>query len=151
MQQGFDVAALHYLLKPVSDKKLAEVLDRAVHNLAYTVKEVFLETDDAAMRVRENQILYAEAFAHSTAVYIEEKKQIIKVELKMAISKLKEMLSNDFIKCHRSYIVNLPRIERITKTDVVMEGDRIVPLSRRMYAEVNQAFIEYHKGGWRTR
>ena len=43
---GFDVSALHYLIKPATEAKLFPVLDRAVQNLAYRERSVLLSTAD---------------------------------------------------------------------------------------------------------
>ena len=43
---GFDVSALHYLIKPVDAAKLCPVLDRAVANLAYRERRVLVSTAD---------------------------------------------------------------------------------------------------------
>ena len=60
------------------------------------------------------------------------------------ISDMEAQLGDGFVRCHRSYIVGLRHVNRITKTDVVLDGGEAIPLSRRMYNEVNQAFIAYH-------
>ena len=65
------------------------------------------------------------------------------IEVKLPISTLNEQLDNTFVRCHRSYIVGIRHIDRITKTDVILDNEKSIPLSRRMYQETNQAFIKY--------
>jgi hypothetical protein len=64
----------------------------------------------------------------------------------MNIGGIEKSVGSGFARCHRSYIVNLAHIRRITKTEVVMENGKAVPLSRRLYTAVNRAFIDYHTG-----
>ncbi|MBQ4604599.1 MAG: LytTR family transcriptional regulator DNA-binding domain-containing protein, partial [Clostridia bacterium] len=45
-----------------------------------------------------------------------------------------------------SYIANLQHISRITKTDVVFDNGKSIPVSRRMYNDVNMAFINFYRG-----
>ncbi len=48
----------------------------------------------------------------------------------------------DFIKCHRSYICRVRAIFRIDKVSVYFDDGSNIPVSRRMYEKVNQAFIQ---------
>ena len=52
----------------------------------------------------------------------------------------------DFLFCHRSYLVNLRRVSRVGRQDIGMEGGALVPVSRRMYNEVNDRFIRAFVG-----
>ena len=154
MPDGYEVGALHYLIKPVEYEQLAAVLDRALAGRAVTEREVLLETENGILRIPESRVLCAEAFGHDSAVTMEQgdgKRESCTVRL--PISKLHEVLGTSFIFCHRSYLVNLARVEGITKTDVVLEGGLKLPLSRRLYTAVNQQFIQYHRtqgGGHET-
>ena len=56
-----------------------------------------------------------------------------------------ELDKNEFVKTHRSYLVNLQYIEKITKSECLLVDNRKVPLSRNSYKSVNSSFIEYHK------
>ena len=58
---GFDVSALHYLIKPVDERKLYPVLDKAVQNLTYRQRSVLIATSDADVKVSLADILYVEA------------------------------------------------------------------------------------------
>ena len=58
---------------------------------------------------------------------------------------LKEALGEGFIATHRAYLVNLAHVQRITKTDVILDDGSAVPLSRRLYDEVNRAYIAYYR------
>lgn len=61
------------------------------------------------------------------------------------ISGLEERLGDGFVRCHRSYLVSLKYIQKITRTDVEMDTGDKIPLSRRKYDVVNQAFIRYYR------
>ncbi len=136
--EGYEVDALHYLVKPVSEEKLSEVLDRAAARLAVEPPSVILSVEGATVKLFEADILYAEAFAH----YIEIHTRTDVYRLKENISAFKERLSGDFYRAHRSYLINLKAVERISRTGVTLAGGAEVPLSRGKYDDVNRAFIE---------
>jgi DNA-binding LytR/AlgR family response regulator len=142
IQEGYDVSALHYLMKPVDENKLFAVLDKAVMRIARQSPTLLLPVDGDTKRVAVDDILYIESFAHySEVVTISETSTV-----KIPISKLEEQLRNKLVRSHRSYLVNIKRIARITKTDVVLDNGKVIPLSRRLYGDVNKAFINYFKG-----
>jgi DNA-binding LytR/AlgR family response regulator len=142
MAEGYEVDALHYLLKPIKEKKLCSVLDKAVKNLGKKEPSILLSVDGEEKLFPIREIWYAEAFAHSAVLYTREGS----LELGYSISELENLLGKDSVRCHRSYLVGLAHIVSITKTDVILAGNRTVPLSRREYQKVNQAFIRYYKG-----
>ena len=139
--EGYEVSALNYLMKPVGREKLFGELDRAVINLGRAEKALTLQTGDGAARFALSEILYIEAFGHGAAVVTKDGPH----EVRDGIGGIEASLDESFVKCHRSYIVGIRHVKLITKTDAVLDDGAKVPLSRRLYAEVNRAFIDYYK------
>lgn len=136
--EGYEVDALHYLMKPVSERKLFEVLDRAAARLALEPPSVVVSFDGGTVKLPEADILYVESFAH----YIEIHTRADVYRLKESITAFENKLSSDFYRTHRSYIVNLKAVERISRTGVTLAGGTEIPLARGKYDDVNRAFIE---------
>ena len=61
----------------------------------------------------------------------------------MALTKFYEQLDETFFKVHRSFVVGLKYIKKITRTDVTMTNGASVPISRGLYDEVHAALIKY--------
>jgi DNA-binding LytR/AlgR family response regulator len=141
MAEGYEVSALHYLMKPVSEKKLFDVLDKACKNLNKIEKAILLSIDGENVRIPVNDIVYAESFAHTVEITTSNGK----IKANLSISELETELGDGFISCHRSYIVGLKYIKRISKNEVVLDNDVPIPLSRRLYNKVNQSFIKFFK------
>jgi len=143
INEGYDVSALHYLMKPVNETKLYEVLDKAVKAAAKNLTALFLPVEGEQIRILASDVIYIESFAHFSEVITI--KDVFKV--KMHISELEKQLDEKFARCHRSYIVGLRYIDKITKTEIILDNGKTVPLSRRLYGEVNKALIKYFTGG----
>ena len=139
---GYDVSALHYLMKPVDENKLFEVLDRASERLKSVGQVLLVHTQEATVKVPFDDILYIEAFAHNIVIHT----KTASIETRTKISEIEKSAGNGFVRCHRSYIVGLNHICSITKTEVILDGGKNIPLSRRLYKDINLAFIAYHKG-----
>ncbi len=137
MAEGYDVGALHYLLKPVSREKLFSVLDRARAHLPKPRRAVLLPCGDGVARLFAEEILYAEVFSHSMVFHADG----THFEARMTVAQAQAALGEGFVRCHRSYIVNLCRVRQIRKTDLLLDDGRTVPLARRAWPEVNRAFL----------
>ena len=141
MQDGYDVEALHYLLKPVDKDKLFAVLDRYASRHSADSRVIFPSGDESVC-VNADDIMYLEAFGKKTQITLRGGKEI---ECTCGLSAAAEKLGENFVSCHRSYVVNLGFVRSISKTDVTLDNGRKIPLSRRQYDTVNKAFIGYYK------
>ena len=142
ISEGYEVSALHYLMKPVKQDKLFAVLDRAVAAIQKTERVVLLPVDGEMLRLPMGQIEYVEAFSHAVAVTTEADT----IQVKMPISEIEKLLGEGFVRCHRSYLVGLKYIARLSKTEVILDNRKTLPLSRSAVATVHKAFISYYTG-----
>ena len=68
------------------------------------------------------------------------------MEVRCGINTLEEQLEGkNFIRCHRSYIVGLAYTARIKKKELLLDDGTSVPVSRRLFQEVNRAFVAYYR------
>ena len=79
-----------------------------------------------------------EAFLHYISIHTKEKEY----KIKESISSFEKRLTDDFFRIHRSYLVSLKALTRISRTEVAIEGGTLLPLARGKYDAVNRAFIE---------
>jgi len=140
--EGYEVSALHYLMKPVSEEKLFAVMDRAVQNCNKTEKYLLVTVNQTLKRILVSSIMYAETFAHYVMLVTTEGEY----QIRENTSVLAERLGEDFVRPHRSYLVNLRYVHSISKTEVLMDNRKPIPLSRYNYQKINQDFIQYYKG-----
>lgn len=136
--EGYEVDALHYLIKPVQSDKLFTVLTKATEKLAVVPNSVIVNVNGETVKLFESDILYIESFLHYIVIYT--KKQEYKI--KESISDFAKKLSGDFYRTHRSYLVSLKNIVRISRTAVTLEGGTEIPLARGKYDDINRAYIE---------
>lgn len=138
IQDGYEVEALHYLLKPVTEEKLDMVLERAVERLAFLEKSLILVIHGEMVRIPLHEIRYLEVQKNYVTIHAQED-----YEIKQPLYELEEKLDDGFCRTGRSFIVNLHYIKRITKKEVILNNGTALPLSRGMYDWINQAMIRY--------
>lgn len=152
MSQGYDVRACHFLVKPVEEGKLKAVLDKALKEIRKKEDYLILEEETELERIPVSRILYAEAFSHTTVMYLtpEKGEKVVRREVRMCLSDVAELLPcTGFFRCHRSYLVHLLYIRRIDRTGVFLDYDVVIPVSRGKREALYQAFLEYHRGEMR--
>lgn len=135
--EGYDVAALHYLMKPVREEKLFAVLDRAADKVARNEKVLHFEVGGEMVRVPVYQIRYAEVMGNYVTIHAAED-----VTVKMTLGELEKLLDERFYRAGRSIIVNITQISRVTKTAIRLDDGTVIPLPRGAYEGVNRAIIE---------
>lgn len=140
ISEGYEVAALHYLLKPVKKEKLFSVLDRAVEKIADDGKKLLLETPDETALVPIYEISCIEVIKNYITVHAGRD-----YTLKMPLKDIESELDSRFLRVGRSYIVNLGFITRVTRTEVYLKDGKKVPLPRGAYEKVNRAIIDMKK------
>lgn len=136
--EGYEVDALHYLVKPVPERKLLEVLEKAAERLAEEPPYVVIACEGETIKLYEADILYVESFQHYISIHTREREYKIKEN----ISAFADRLGADFFRIHRSCLVSLRYVVRISRTSITLEGGAELPLARGKYDAVNRAFIE---------
>ena len=135
--EGYEVAALHYLMKPVKKEKLLSVLDRAVEKLSKNEKVINMELVGELVRIPIYQIRYADVLGNYVTVHAAQE-----YTFKMTLSDLQKELDERFLRVGRSCIVNLTQISRVTKTLIKLSDGTEIPLPRGAFDSVNRAIIK---------
>jgi len=142
--EGYDVSAVHYLLKPIKEEKLHSALNKAMAQISLPKRTIAVDTSDGIVLVAVDDIVYIEALGHEPAIHF--CKNV--VNCKMPLYKIEETVSDErFVKVHRSYLVNLAFVKRITRADIILDDGTALPLSRRLYKDVNSSLMKYVTGG----
>lgn len=135
--EGYEVDALHYLIKPISVEKLTQVLTKAAEKLSVEPPSVVISCEGETVKLYESDIRYVESFLHYIVIHTKDKEYKIKENM----SVFEKRVSDDFYRIHRSYLVSLKHITRISRTSVNI-GNTELPLSRGKYDDINRAFIQ---------
>lgn len=139
--EGYEVGAFRYLMKSEAEEKLSPLLDHVASEQGQEKEYLLIRAGGGEERLELSSILYLEASKHDTILYTKEENRL----LKLPISKLAELLPENFLFSHRSFIVNLQYLERLSKTECLMSNAATVPVSRAAYGALNEAFIAYYK------
>ena len=154
--EGFKVNAVDYLLKPFG----MQDFQRAANRLRERAQEVsgfrfqvsgsriqgtenadtiFVKTDYKVVKVSISDIRYIEGMSEYLKIFIEgEPKPIVTL---LSMKKMEEKLPENFMRIHRSYIVNLTKIQEVNKNRIIMDAETFLPIGD-MYKEAFQKYID---------
>ena len=135
--EGYEVSALHYLMKPVERDKLFSVLDRAAANLEKAERRLRVTFERRTDYVPFSKILYLEAQKQYVRIVTEGEEYRMKASLAETATQLDEF----FFSCQRSFIVNLRHVARILPDRVVLKNGAEVPISRGMAEKIGREMI----------
>ncbi len=135
--EGYEVAALHYLTKPVNPDKLFQVLTRAVGRLARNEPTLTLELPGETVRVPLGKIRYVDVLHNYVTVHAGRDYTV-----KRPLAELEQALDERFYRIGRSCIVNLAFVSRVTRAAVELSGGESLPLPRGQYEGLNRAIIQ---------
>ncbi|MCX4305917.1 MAG: LytTR family DNA-binding domain-containing protein [Acetatifactor sp.] len=134
--EGYEVAALHYLLKPVSPEKLFSTLDRALERQEIDGRKIVFQTSVETVQLLLYEIRYIEVIKNYITIYAKDSYTV-----KRTLKEIEKELDERFLKVGRSYIVNLHFVSRVTRSEIFLRGGGSVPLPRGAYETVNRAII----------
>lgn len=134
--EGYEVAALHYLMKPVSREKLFTVLDRALEKRKQEERCLNLELSGEMVRIPFYEIRYLDVRQNYVTVHAKQDYTI-----KRTLGDFEKELDDRFCRIGRAMIVNLKYIQRVTKTEVHLSDGTVLPLPRGAYEPLNRAII----------
>lgn len=135
---GYEVEALYYLLKPVNENKLNEVLNKAVEKLNKNKKAIIIQYQGEMIRIPLYEIKYIDVQKNYITIHANEN-----IRVKQTLSDIERELDESFFRTGRSYIVNITYIKKVTKKEIYLITKDIIPLPRGMYESLNNYIIKF--------
>lgn len=145
--EGYNLDVIDYLVKPISFQRFCKAIDKASELIRYNgetkaseiptkeTKEIaatndyfFVKTNRKIVKVKYDQLLFVQSFGEYVKLYTQD-------DVLLALqttSFMEEMLpATDFIRIHRSSIININHIKEIIGNEVLIDQHRLT-ISKRM-------------------
>ncbi len=140
---SFDVFPVQYLIKSdTSSDKYEKVLLKVIQIVQQKSTERFLvDSNNEQTLIPLNLILYFETFKRKVTIHYD---LVKKIEYYATLREVENQLRNkDFIRVHRSYIVNLQYISNLQKDGVTLADSTFIPIGITYYDKVKKLFFDY--------
>lgn len=145
MQLAFGKNVYGYLEKQVSYNEFWFYMERAVNDILDEKEVVYCKNNHRVERIYLREISYIKAYGRYTQLFLHRKNEYRLCDFSFREWYL-EMENKSFARCHRSYLVNLFYIKRISK-EIELLNEIKIPLSREMRAEFKQNYEGYMRSG----
>ena len=142
---AFDLYAFQYLLKPLDEKKFAEVLDRAVKEAGRKKEKRGIFIKARNLTLAQTDILYIESRGKKVEIHTARDEESI--EIYAAMDELEGQLGEGFYRCHRAYIVNMAYITEYANDSIILTNGDTVYLAKKKYSEFVKAYMWYLQSG----
>ncbi|MEF9976684.1 MAG: LytTR family DNA-binding domain-containing protein [Oscillospiraceae bacterium] len=140
--EAFDVMPLHYIIKQdTTDDKFCQVFLKAIAlTKNHQTQSFVFETQGKVNRVPLEDILYFEVrirqvFLYTATEHVSFYSQIAVVE--------KQLEKKYFVRCHRSFVVNLKHIRSISNCDIELTNGHVLPIGSKYLKDLRHSFSEY--------
>ncbi|MCC0715044.1 LytR/AlgR family response regulator transcription factor [Clostridioides sp. ES-S-0077-01] len=140
VQEGYEVRAYRYLLKPIKlgdlEKHLISCFNEIERNKG---KELILSSKTEIFKINTADIYYIEVLKREITIHTKTSKHSINMTMDNIESKINQ---KNFHRCHKSYLVNLDYVVNVKQYVATMENKEEVPISRYRFKEFKEVYLE---------
>ena len=142
--EAFDVEALQYLLKPITQERVFGVLDRFLESEEEERKKyILLKREGRFAKVAVNDLVYCEAQGKTQCLHFADGRESWQ---RMTMMELYELLSpyQEFVKIGAAFIVNMEYIDSLGAQDICLTGGRKIYLPRGAYKGLREQYLNFY-------
>ncbi len=142
--EAFDVDAMQYLVKPVTEDRLFLLLDDLLQDIDEERRKfILLKIEGNLVRVALNDIVYCEAQGKRQCLYLADGTSRV---LRMTMAKFSEQLLSyqEFVKIGVAFIVNLGYIDSLNTKEICMDNGVKIYLPRGTFKSLRERYFSYY-------
>lgn len=139
--ESFSFGANDYIVKPIKQTEIDRAFSKCRSVFLKNARFINVMSERMELKIPISKILYVETYGRETFFHTGERK--IRSTAPLLLDNLEKMLGNNFLRCHRSYIVNLVYVVKIEGEDFLMRDGSTVPLRQRGRSKLREAYANF--------
>ena len=140
MADGYEVGAAHYLVKPYTAEAVGVAFERCLRTIGTMERFVEVTSGGYKRKLLLSQIICVESQNKSCLIKTQDESLRVYVRLNDLLSLIDDEC---FLRCHRSFAVNLNHVACITGKDFLMKDNSLVPIKREDRSQIKQTLQNY--------
>lgn len=137
--EGYSVYPIHYLIKPLQEDALREVLLRD-YEKNYRPASIPIPIKGGLTHLTVDSVLYIESLGRVVIIHTKDRD----MEVTMPLREVWKLLPpGTFAQCHKSFLVSMGQIRDLTRMSVELKSGQTLPVGRVYYEDTLSVFTEY--------
>lgn len=139
-EEVYETNHISFIRKPISRERLKAALDKAVQNIYENDSRVHRITNGhSIINVKPGSILYIESIKRKLVYTCTDNT----IEVYGKLSEVQQRLGNGFVRCHKSFLVNIEHIRELHDNNILLDNGREIAVSRGCYADTRRTLLNY--------
>lgn len=143
IEDVFETNLIYLLKKPINEEKITKAINKAFENINESLKYIVIKCGKDNRKVYINDINYVESEGRLIKFNLD--REVITTYGK--ISDVDGELDNSFVRIHKSYLVNMKKIKNYALNKVVLENNKVLPISRTYAKKCKETIFDFLKIG----
>lgn len=140
VQDGYEVRAYRYLLKPIELEELKKHVLTCIKEIENKNNYILIKNKSNTYKIHSNEIKYIEVQKKNMLIHTINKT----FDVRYSLEKIeKDLKLGKFVRCHKSFLINLSYVENIKLNTAILESGEEVPVSRYRYKDVKEKFLKF--------
>ena len=136
----YETHHVYFLLKPVDQATFNKALKRALDNLRSREERMLPVTyKGKTTLVDPVDVLYIESRLRKVIFHEEDEDH----EVYSTMSEMAEVLPSSFVRCHKSFLINMDAIQTFDATEVMLRSGQKVPVGQRYRDSLRASMVRY--------
>lgn len=136
--ESYKIEPISYILKPIDKNKLEEAIVRAYNKTSH--RTLVIQTPSSMQAISFDDIQYIEIYNKTLTIHTIDND----INITMTLSAIEKKLPADqFIKCHRGYIVAFKAIQSIKRYEIMLKNHSVIPVSKFYYKDVKEGLLKW--------
>lgn len=137
----YETAHISFIRKPISRERLQAALDKAVMNISEHNNHVHrIISGHNVINLKLNNILYIESVKRKLVYTC----KYGMFEVYGKLSDVEQQLGSGFVRCHKSFIVNIEHINELRDCSIILDNGKEIAVSRSYYADTRKTLLNYN-------
>jgi len=138
--EGFEVGAVHYLVKPYKKTDVRVALERCIKQVGKTERYIEIMVNREKRRILLSELIWAESKDKVCWLHLKSGE----VRSYIQLDELQQLLCDPrFLRCHRSFLINMDLVNRVDKNCFYTIDDEQIPMRQAERASLRENYENY--------
>lgn len=138
-EDSFEADPVYFLVKPMKKENFEKAMERAMKKLMDNERKFLLVKGKELRRVFYEEIYYCESAARKVKLH----GTFGEIEFYEKLDNLEEELQGEFVRCHKSFLVNMRHVRCVDAKEITLLEGTKVPVSRKKAQATKEMIFDY--------